>query len=306
MIWLTATATAAGLLLLLVGIFAPAARPGQRNWVEERAAFYSAPGTAALDDDLDRLSFSERILKPQVDRLSAAIAQRTPDAYLAELERELALAGHPFGLTAEGFVGARLLLAALGATAGVAVGVLLANALLALGLAGFGAATLWVGTGTWLQQSIRARRRAVLRSLPDVVDFLVVAVDAGLSFDLALARVVERFKNPLTAGFGQALAEVKLGRYRLEALEDLGRRAGVPELIAFIQMVASSERMGVPMAQVLRIQSQDLRWRRGEAARQRAAQAPVKMTIPMVVLIFPTLWLILLGPSLLQLLRHGL
>jgi len=305
-IWLTALATAAGLLLLVVGILAPAARPGQRNWVEERAAFYSAPGAATLDDELERLSFSERILRPQLTRLSAAIAQRTPDAYLAELERELALAGRPFGLTAEGFVGARLLLAALGATAGVAVGVLLANALLALGLAGFGAATLWAGTGAWLQQSIRARRRAVLRALPDVVDFLVVAVEAGLSFDLALARVVERFKNPLTAGFGQALAEVKLGRYRLEALEDLGRRAGGPELIAFIQMVASSERMGVPIAQVLRIQSQDLRWRRGEAARQRAAQAPVKMTIPMVVLIFPTLWLILLGPSLLQLLRHGL
>ena len=306
MIWLTAAATAAGLLLLVVGILAPAARPGQRNWVEERAAFYSAPGAATLDDELERLSFSERILKPQVDRLSAAIAQRTPDVYLAERERELALAGRPFGLTAEGFVGARLLLAALGAAAGIAIGALLASALLALGLAGFGAVGLWVGTGAWLQQSIRARRRAVLRALPDVVDFLVVAVDAGLSFDLALARVVERFKNPLTAGFGQALAEVKLGRYRLEALEDLGRRAGVPELIAFIQMVASSERMGVPIAQVLRIQSQDLRWRRGEAARQRAAQAPVKMTIPMVVLIFPTLWLILLGPSLLQLLRHGL
>ena len=306
MIWLTAGATAAGLVLLVVGTLGAAGRPGQRNWVEERAAFYSAPGAVALGDDLERLSFSERMLNPQLARLSNAIAQRTPDAYLADVARELAQAGQPFGLTAEGFVGARLLLAALGAGFGIAFGSLAGNALLALGLAGFGAAALWVGTGAWLQQTIRARRRAVLRALPDVVDFLVVAVEAGLGFDLALARVVERFKNPLTAGFAQALSEVKLGRYRLEALEDLGRRSGVPELIAFIGMVASSERMGVPIAQILRIQSQDLRWRRGEAARQRAAQAPVKMTIPMVALIFPTLWLILLGPSLLQLLRHGL
>jgi len=138
-----------------------------------------------------------------------------------------------------------------------------------------------------------------------VIDFLVVAVDAGLTFDNALSRVVTRFKNPLTEGFQLALAEVRLGRGRMEALEDFGRRTKVPEVLAFISMVVSSERMGVPIGHALRIQAQDIRWRRSEWAREEAGKAPVRMTIPMVLLVFPTLWLILLGPSLIKLLATG-
>lgn len=306
MIWLTAAATAGGLAIVVIGILGRAAAGAAPTPMEERAAFYSGPAATSVPDELQRLSFWERIVQPQVSRASSAIAARTPARYLADTERALLSAGNPLGVTAEGFLAMRFVSAVAIAGLGLAVGVAVQNAVLALLLAVAGAALGWAAVGLLLRQAIQDRRRAVLRSLPDVVDFLVVAVDAGLSFDLALGRVVEKFKNPLTQGFAQALAEVQLGRHRLEALEELGRRTGVPELMAFVQMVVSSERMGVPIAHVLRLQSQELRWRRGEWARKLAAEAPVKMTIPMVVFIFPTLWLVLLGPSLIRLLAGGI
>jgi len=169
-----------------------------------------------------------------------------------------------------------------------------------------GALAAWFALGVWLSSAINERRRGVLHALPDVVDFLVVAVDAGLNFDQAMGRVVEKFHNPLTDGIALALSEVQLGRYRLDALDDFAKRSDVPEVSAFIQTVVTSERMGVPIARTLRIQAADLRWRRGEWARERASQAAIRMTLPMVILIFPTLWLVLLGPSFLALLTRGL
>ena len=311
MIFLTAVATAIGLAALVFGVWNPVRRPVGGNPLEDRVAFYSVAPGAALDDELQRLSFYERMIGPRLRQAMSAIGERTPEAYLADLEHSLVLAGRPYGLTAESFVAIRaagaLVTAGLLGFFGFAIGdALFGNAvLLAIIFGAFGAAGGFFGLGAWLQRSIVNHRKAMVRSLPDVVDFLVVAVDAGLTFDTALSRVVEKFDNPLTIGFRTALTEVQLGRHRLDALEDFGRRAELPELSAFIGMVVSSERMGVPIAQTLRIQSQDLRRRRAETAAELAGQAPVKMTIPMVVLIFPTLWLILLGPSLLRLLGGG-
>src|SRR5438309_11151725 len=311
MIWITAVATAIGLAILIFGFWNPIRQPAGHNPLGDRVAFYSVAPGSALDDALERLSFYERMIQPRLARVSAAIADRTPGAYLAGLEHGLVAAGRPYGLTAETFVGIRMAGAVAGAgllaTLGYAIGDTLIGdpALLAAVCGLIGAVGGWLGLGAWLRRSIVNHRRGMVRSLPEVVDFLVVAVDAGLNLDTALTRVVETFDNPLTAGFRTSLAEVQLGRHRLEALEDFGQRSGIPELASFVGMVVSSERMGVPIAHTLRIQAQDLRRRRAETAAELAAQAPVKMTIPMVVLIFPTLWLILLGPSLLKLLAGG-
>ena len=311
MIWLTAAATAIGLAILVFGIWNPVRRPAGQNPLLDRVSFYSVAPGAALDDELERLNFYERMIQPRLTEVSGAIASRAPSVYMSGLEHSLVLAGRPYGLTAEAFVAIRVagtvVSTALSAFLGYAIGSTLTGGAVALAvvLGALGAIGGWFGLGAWLQRSIVAHRREMLRALPDVVDFLVVAVDAGLNFDTALSRVVDRFDNPLTDGFRIALAEISLGRHRLDALEDFGRRSAIPELNTFIGMMVSSERMGVPVAQTLRIQAQDLRRRRAELASELAAQAPVKMTIPMVVLIFPTLWLILLGPSLLRLLAGG-
>jgi tight adherence protein C len=310
-IWITAVATAMGLAILIFGVWNPIREPVSENPLLDRVAFYSSAAGSALDDELEQMSFYERMIQPRLAQFSAAIAERTPSVALAALESNLEAAGRPYGLTAEAFIAVRVAGAVwgagLGALLGYAVGgaLLGATALSMVLIATVGAVAGWLGLGAWLQRAIANRRKAMARSLPEVVDFLVVAVDAGLNFDAALSRVVERFDNPLTAGFRTALAEVSLGRHRLEALEDFGHRAELPELNSFISMIVSSERMGVPIAQTLRIQSQDLRRRRADTAAELAARAPIKMTIPMVALIFPTLWLILLGPSVLRLLAGG-
>jgi tight adherence protein C len=139
-----------------------------------------------------------------------------------------------------------------------------------------------------------------------VVDFLVVAIEAGMTFDGALSRVIEKFRNPVTDELGKAQAEVGLGRAREEALEAFARRVGVDELSAFVQTVVSAGQMGVPLGGALRRQADEIRWRRRDRARTEGAQAPIKMTIPMVLFIFPTLWIVLLGPSVLQIMSHGL
>ena len=306
MIWLTSLIAAAGVGACIFALVPPFNRPAEANPVADRMAFYGISSEMSADEELSRLNFYERIIKPLVERLAAAISQRTPLGYRERVERSLALAGNPYGLRSVSYLLVRTLLAVTAVAFGIAIGVLAGDPVIGTGTAVLLAASAWVGTGFWLRTEIRVRASVMQRALPDVLDFLVISVDAGLGFDAALARVVEKFHNPLTEGLALALAEVKLGRGRLEALEDFGRRSQVPDVATFVQMIVSSERMGVPIAQALRIQAQDARWRRGERARERAGKAPVRMTIPMVALIFPTIWLVILGPSLISVFSKGL
>ena len=127
-----------------------------------------------------------------------------------------------------------------------------------------------------------------------------------MTFDGALGRVIEKYRNPLTEELAKVQAEVDLGRSRQEALESFGHRLGVEEVTRFVQAVVTAGQMGVPLVDSLRVQADDVRWRRRDRARSQGAQAPIKMTIPMVLFIFPTLWIVLLGPSVLEIMRHGL
>ncbi|HVD02237.1 MAG TPA: type II secretion system F family protein [Candidatus Dormibacteraeota bacterium] len=306
MIWVAALATAIGLGAVWMAVAPVRRAPPQLTALEDRMSFYGNPREVPREDDIDLLSFRERIIQPLLDQLTQRVARLTPGRLVEGAGSELAAAGNPYGLNVSSFVTLRLLFCVLGVALGVAIGVFAGSVLIGVLGAVIGGLAAWFGLGYWLTSEVRARQRRTLSALPDVVDFLVVAVDAGLNFDLALRRVVEKFHNPLTDGIALALSEVQLGRYRLDALEDFARRSNVPEVAAFIQTVVTSERMGVSIALTLRIQSTDLRWRRGEWARERASRAAVRMTFPMVLLIFPTLWLVLLGPSFLALLSRGL
>lgn len=306
MIWVAAVATALGLGVIWVSVAPIRRAPPPLTELEDRMSFYGSSREVPIEDDIERLSFRERILQPMFARVTQFVARLTPQALVAGVDSRLAAAGHPYGLNIGSYVSLRFLFAALGLAVGVAIGIFAASPAVGIIAAVVGAIAAWAALGYWLRQAVDEQRQETLRALPDVVDFLVVAVDAGLNFDQALGRVVEKFSNPLTRGIALALSEVQLGRYRLDALEDFARRSDVPEVAAFIQTVVSSERMGVPIARTLRIQAADLRWRRGEWARERASRAAVRMTLPMVLLIFPTLWLVLLGPSFLVLLTRGL
>ena len=149
----------------------------------------------------------------------------------------------------------------------------------------------------WLGRKIRARSMAMTLQLPDALDLLTISVEAGLGFDAALAKVVEKMYGPLVDEFRQALAEVRMGRSRRDALRDVATRADAQPVSNFIGAIVQAEQLGVPIAKVLQIQSNQLRIERRQRAEEAAAKAPVKMLFPMVGCIFPTIFIVILGPA---------
>jgi tight adherence protein C len=141
------------------------------------------------------------------------------------------------------------------------------------------------------------RRNEIQLELPDAIDVLVVCVEAGLTFESAIDRVVEKYDHALADEFGRVMQEIRLGRPRLEALEDMGERTGVEELNNFVQAIIQSEQLGSGISRILRIQSDEIRMKRLLSAQERGARASLKMLLPMLGCIFPTLWVILLGPA---------
>ena len=149
----------------------------------------------------------------------------------------------------------------------------------------------------WLGGRIRKRQKAILLSIPDTLDLLTISVRAGLGFDAALAKVVEKLKGPLTEEFRRALAEVRVGKARRDALRDIVPRTEVVPLTNFIGAIIQAEQLGVSISKVLQVQSEQLRIERRQRAEEQAAKAPIKMLFPLVGCIFPSLFIVILGPA---------
>lgn len=154
-----------------------------------------------------------------------------------------------------------------------------------------------------LKRRIARRQKGVFNAMPDALDLLTICVEAGLGFDAAMKKVVQKWQNELSSGFARVLREIQLGKLRREALRDMSTRLGVREMDSFVAAVIQSEQMGVSMAHVLRVQSDAMRIKRRQKAEENAQKAPIKMLIPLAFLIFPTIMIILLGPALLQIMR---
>jgi tight adherence protein C len=304
-ILLTGLMVGAGLAVVFAGVapYLRAAAPGSP--VDERMRYYAMPRVAAVGSELNDVSFLDRMVKPLVEQLRTAVLSRAPTQYQEQLERDLILIGRPYGLGGGDVIIGQLTVSIAGAGIGVLLGLVSRSFTTGLGAAAILAVMGWLFVSIALRRAISAHRQGVLRSLPEVIDFLAVAAEAGLGFDAAMARVVAKAQNPLTNGIAQVLGEVQLGRGRSEALAAYAERTGVEELSAFIHAVLNSQVLGIPLAQTLRVQADEMRWRRRERARQRGAQAPLKMTLPMVAFIFPTIWLVLLGPALFEIFGHG-
>src|SRR6185437_3033363 len=169
-------------------------------------------------------------------------------------------------LTPEDFGAVRIVAAAVMAAVGLLLGLLLQNTLYAVIALAAGALLGYFLPTLWLRSKVDARRKDIRKGLPDAMDLLVIAVDAGLGFDAALARVTDKYKNALSEQFAKVLREVSLGRPRLEAMDEMGRSSGVEDLHNFIQAVIQSEQFGTGIGKILRIQADEMRRRR----RQRA------------------------------------
>ena len=194
------------------------------------------------------------------------------------------------------FVALKLLAMVVVAGVAVAALMLLGGGLRSLPI-GFVAGLLgFVAPEMWLSRRIRQRQKRILLAVPDTLDLLTISVRAGLSFDGALAKVVEKLRGPLSDEFQRVLAEVRVGRARRDALRDLAERADVPALSNFIGAIIQAEQLGVSISKVLQVQSEQLRIERRQRAEEMANKAPIKMLFPLVGCIFPSLFIVLLGP----------
>ena len=238
-----------------------------------------------------------RTLIPLLHRLLHFLGGLLPQRNLEKVAQQLVYAGEPGGLSALDFVGLRILLAV-----GLAAGYffVLGSALpptIALRNAMVGAMVGSLLPRFWLRRRVRGRQNNIRRTLPDALDMLTVGVEAGLAFESALLRVGEQWRNPLTREFRRAVAEMRIGAGRNEALERIVARTGVEELGTFIAILVQSNQLGVSIAQVLTTQAEQMRIKRRQRAEQQAQQAPVKMIFPLVLCIFPTLFIVILGPA---------
>jgi tight adherence protein C len=296
---LLAVVVAFGIFLIFQGLTRP-----QVDLLETRLAQF-ADRELTLDEMEMSTPLVDRVIRPIVDTVGKVITSRTPANQQRALQDKINLAGRPFGLTVGSFLSLQVIGFIVLGLIGYGLGSLLAldgTMLLATSVGGL--VLGYLVPSIWLDRKVKARQKDILLSLPNALDLLTISVEAGLGFDAALARVCEKYDNALSLEFAQVLNEVRLGRPRLEALEEVGKRNKVDELNSFVQAVVQSEQLGVGIANVLRIQSEEMRRRRRQRAEEQGQKAPLKMLFPMVGCIFPTLFIVLLGPALIAVFKQ--
>lgn len=256
------------------------------------------------DSELDQPLLS-RVVRPMLDYMGRAMMKITPGEMLSSLENKIIKAGNPGNLTVKEWVNIQALLITIlpfltliafrnsGVPAGTVIMLILSEAAMGFVLPGF-----------ILGKMLTARQKIILNSLPDVIDLITVSVEAGLGFDGALMKVVDKKPGPLASEFDKVLQEIKVGRQKKDALRDMSQRIDIQDLTAFVGAIIQADQFGVGIANVLRIQSEQMRLRRKQRAQERAMKVPVKMLIPMVVFIFPTLFIVLLGPVVIKLIEQ--
>lgn len=245
--------------------------------------------------------FWQRVVAPFLATVARGVVRITPVGWRQALRRKLVLAGNPGGLQTDQFLVLYILV------------IILIPLLLLLVTGGGGERRfLLVGVGTglglllpdfFLKRRITQRQTAIRKALPDVLDLLTVSVEAGLGFDAALAKVVSKMSGPLPEEFSRVLQEIRMGKPRRDALKDLGARTAVNELAGFVSALVQADQLGVSVGKVLRVQSREMRRVRRQRAEEAAMKAPIKMLFPLVLFIFPSLFIVLLGPALIQMLE---
>ena len=245
--------------------------------------------------------FVERTLRPLAARLSGTVSRVTSSSFTETAEKRLALAGNPGDMRVADWLGVKAIGAIVGAILFFLlffiVGLFSFPPIVALLMVPIGGVFGFIAPEFWLGRKVRARQHAILLMIPDALDLLTISVRAGLGFDAALGKVVEKLQGPLTDEFRRALAEVRVGKARRDALRDIIPRTEVVPLTNFIGAIIQAEQLGVSISKVLQVQSEQLRIERRQRAEEMAAKAPIKMLFPLVGCIFPSLFIVILGPA---------
>jgi tight adherence protein C len=268
----------------------------QRSVSVRRAATY---GRMEVPSGTPQEGLRERLIAPIGEWLAKWALRVNPRSSTDTVERRLLSAGVGLKLSPTAFLAIKGLFALLGFSVGAMIGS-------SKGLGGILFASLIVGgVGFFgpdyaLTLKARSRKEKVKADLPDALDLLAVSVEAGLGFDASLAKLNENMEGPLAQEFGLTLSEMRIGESRSEALKRLSERVDAPELSAFTRAIIQADQLGTSLGRILRVQATDARLRRQAAAEERAMKAPIKMLFPTVLFIFPAMFLVILGPAILN------
>ena len=250
-----------------------------------------------LKSELDR-PFAERVLEPLYARVQRLGQRITGADQVERIRRRLDKAGNPAGWSVERVATGKVL----GVVAGVVFGFLFARMLGQSWMTGtviVGALAFlgWNAPVIYLYNEAAKRDEVMRKEIADSIDLLTISVEAGLGFDAALQQVARNTEGPLAMEFARVLQEMQIGRGRGEAMRALGERTNIPEIRSFVSAMVQADSFGIPIGQVLRVQSREMRTKRRQRAEEKAAQVPVKIMIPVVLFILPCLFVIVMGPA---------
>ncbi|HEX5532509.1 MAG TPA: type II secretion system F family protein [Actinomycetales bacterium] len=249
-------------------------------------------------------SFNARVLTPLMARMVVLGRRLTPADNANRLRAKLDRAGNPPGWTVDRVVAMKVVGFGIGL-----VGSLIFTAVLGLGLMPRVVVTVavsmigYVGVNFWLYQRAYDRAEKMQKGLPDALDLLTISVEAGLGFDAALSQVARNTDGPVSEEFARVLTEMQIGMGRSQAMRALGERTTLPELRGFANAMVQADAFGIPVGQVLRVQSGEMRLKRRQHAEEKANKVPVKIMVPLIFCILPTLFIAVLGPAAIILLK---
>lgn len=297
----------AAIVLVVVGL-----RSSQEgDALQARLGEFLQRGESATLEEIELSQpFTERIVYPLARKFGELALKVTPQNAIQNIDKKLEQAGNPRGLEATVFFTMRLI-----ASAGFGILLIIVFALAptynpletrSILITGAFTALGFYLPDLWLTSQINRRQKEIRRAMPDALDLLTICVEAGLGFDAAMKKVNEKWDDELALAFGRVIQEIQLGKLRRDALRAMAERVGVAEMTSFVASIIQSEQLGVSMAKVLRIQSDNMRVKRRQLAEEEAQKAPIKMLFPLAFLVMPSLFIVLLGPAVLLLMKSSL
>ncbi len=282
---------------------------GSADSIEDRLNELAALGQPVTLEELELSQpFLQRVIVPLLKALSERVQKMTPQASREQARQKLELAGIAHKITAGQFFTLRIVGTVVLGILGVFLAFTMRTAPGYQRLA-FGAGGFVLGNYLpvlLLTSKIQRRQEEVLKALPDALDLLTICVEAGLGFDASMSKVAEKWDNELSLAFTRTVQEMQLGKLRREALRDMANSLDVADVTSFVAAIIQADQLGVSMAKVMRIQSEQMRIKRRQRAEEKARQAPVKIMIPLAFLIFPSILIVLLGPAVIQVKNSGM
>ena len=247
-----------------------------------------------------RPQFRERVVTPAADSVAGFVLKLNPKTTVESVRVKLLAAGMSDRISVNAFLAAKGVFAVVGLLFGLLFGLPNGAGMMLITMVG-GPVGGFMLPDFALSMKARARREKVRAELPDALDLLAVSVEAGLGFDGAIAKLAEHMDGALTEEFNLALGEMRIGESRQEALKKMAQRVDTPEVSTFTRAIIQADQLGISLGRILRVQAADTRLKRQAAAEEKAMKAPIKMLFPLVLFIFPAMFVVILGPALLNL-----